>query len=149
MIRKATIYDIFDIADMWVEMQKAMDLPLRSYDDAEKEKFIYGLTKKIYGEYWIILVAIHEQKCVGFCMTNAHYFEYTTPNLIATCEHVYVKENCRDTGMAHSLIEESKRLSKELGCTEAEFITKYDTDLIGKWERKGYTPSQVIFVKEL
>ena len=149
MIRKATIYDVFDIANMWVEMQKAMSLPLRSYDDAEKEKFIYGLTQKIYKPDRVILVAIHEQKCTGFIMGYAHYFEYGTSNLIGTCEHLYVEESHRNNGLAYKLIDTLQNHGKAMGCGELEIITKYDPAIIKAYERKGFTPSEVVFTKEI
>ena len=148
-IRKATIYDMFAIGEMWVKMQESMNLPLRSYDDAEKEKFICGLTQKIYKPDRVILVAIHEQKCVGFIMGYAHYFEYGTSNLVGTCEHLYVEEGHRNNGLAYKLIDTLQNHGKAMGCGELEIITKYDERLIKAYKRKGFIPSEVVFIKEI
>ena len=36
-----------------------------------------------------------------------------------------------------------------MGCKELEIITKYDETLIKAYERKGFIPSEIVFVKEI
>ena len=149
MIRKATIYDIFKIADMWAWMQNEMDLPHRYADDAEKEKFLYGLTQKIYKPDRVVLVAEEDGKIIGFVMGVARYYEYGTAALVGSCEHLYVYPEHRDKGVAFKLLEVLQNNGRAMGCKEIEFITKYDEKLIKIYGRKGYKPVEIVFVKEV
>lgn len=149
MIRKATIYDIFKIADMWAKMEKERGLKGRDGDDAEKEKFLYGLTQKIYNPVRTILVDEREGEVIAFIMNNSYYCEYGTSHMIGTCEHLYVEPEYRDQNIAGKLIETSKNINKAMGVKEYEFIVKYNPKLIKAYERKGYTPKEIIFTQEV
>lgn len=149
MIRKATIYDIFAIADMWQLMQKEMDLPFKHYDDIEKEKFLVSLIPKIYSPDRVILVAEMYDKVVGFVMGYAHYPAYGTSSLTGTCEHFYIYPEYRNKGIANKLLDILQMHGKNMGCNEIELITKYDPKLIEVYKRKGYTPSEIVFIKEV
>lgn len=149
MIRKATIYDIFKIADMWAKMEKERGIKGRDGNDAEKEKFLCGLTKKIYNPVRTVLVDEQDGEVVAFIMNNAYYREYGVSHMIGTCEHIYVEPKYRDQDIAGKLIETSKNINKAMGVKEYEFIVKYDPELIKGYERKGYTAKEVIFTQEV
>lgn len=149
MIRRANIYDLFKVADMWAAMQNEVDLPTRSGDDAEKEKFIFSLASKINRPDRVILVAEDEGEIIGFIMGVARYYEYATSNLVGTCEHLYVYPEHRNKDIAFKLVTTLENIGKAMGCKEIEFITKFDDKLIKIYERKGFKPVEIVFSKEV
>ncbi len=149
MIRKAKIWDVPEITEMWAAMQNEVAIPRRYADDVQKERFYFSLVGKLYRNDWSILVAEEDGKLIGFIMGNVQYFEYGTSDLIGNCDHVYVYPDHRGNSLMDKLIEQLLLIGKKAGVKSCEFITVYDTKLIEIWKHRGFLPTQVIYSKEV
>lgn len=148
-IRKATVWDAQRISELWALMMHEIEILNRVADEKEREKFFLHLLIRIKGDNGFILVAVDNGEIIGFLDGYTHYYEYGTSDLIGTCESVYLKPEHRSKGIAKKLIDEAIEFAKDKYVKEMEFLTKYDPKIIKAWERKGYVPAQITYIKKL
>lgn len=135
MIRKITIWDITEVASMWTALMKELTGNL-----CNKEKFALELVVNLYRNDYVCLMAEKGDIAVGFIISAIR--EET-----GACDHIYVKEDFRSTGIYDKLIDESIKKVKEAGAKKIEFSTT--PRLAVFWERKGYEIKRIIMEKEI
>ena len=133
-IERATIYDIFEIANMWQDMNKEIG------GESDKEKFLLSLIVNIYREDYVIFVAKKAGMTVGFI---SNYVK----GEIGFCEHIFIKKDFRTLSIDDELIEKSIEKFKLKGVKVIEFIT---TPRLAKyWERKEFFVKRIIMSREV
>ncbi len=135
MIRKINIWDISEVASMWLSLMKEMTGTL-----CDKEKFALELVVNLYRNDYVCLIAEKGDIVVGFIISSIK--EET-----GICDHIYIKKDFRNEGIDDELIKESIGMMKTIGVKKVEFTTTPRLAMF--WERKGYKVMKVIMEKEV
>lgn len=149
--RKATIWDIHTLTDMWAKMMDEVKLVGRCADDEQRERFFLGHILKLKSNDCYTIIAEDDGKPVGFVTGYIHYYEYGSSKLIGTCDNLYVEPKYRTPGgkISLKLVDDLIYWVNSMGAEEYEFLTKYNEREIKVWKRRGYIPVQVTFVREV
>jgi len=151
VIRDATIWDAYQIADLYIEMSKEVDILGTEVDNIAKERFLlYILNQPIK-----IFVAECENdkndnkkdnKIIGFIMgytTNSHYETLKKRGL---CEGWYCKPEYRKYKIGIKLKNYLEKFF-ENNTKVIEFFCKYDDNIIKRYIKMGYKPLIVKMIK--
>lgn len=149
MIREATVWDAYAICDLWVSMVEEVAVPNRYADIHEKERYFLNLILKIKGKDSAVYVAEIDNQVVGYISGYLHFLDYGVPVMLGTCDSVYVRPEYRSTGIAANLIDRLTDFVTNSGAKELQFQTKYDLGLAKVWERRGFKPVQITYMKEV
>lgn len=141
LIRKAKLWDLFKISFMWKELMEEI-YPEKKYDE---ESFCIALVAKLYLKNYVILVK-EEDDVVAFIMGFVGCEDYEN-ELIAKCEHIYIKKKHRNKKYEKELIKEFLQECSNLGAEQVIFKTTPRLALF--WERQGYTVKEVLLGGEV
>lgn len=148
-IKIAAVWDAPSISNLWVKLMEEVNIPGRVADEVEKERFFLDLVIKIKREDSSIVIAVEDGNIVGFASCYLHYYSHGTSNLIGTCDNIYIEKEYRGGSLMDDMLDMLMTFAKSYGVMEFEFLTIYDPSLIKVWTRKGYTPVQVTYMKEV
>ena len=142
MIKEATIYDVFKIADMWEAMMIETGL-VRAGETLNKEQFIMETIVNIKnGEHKI---CISEG---GFISGNLAQIDKIN-KLSGVYSHIYIKPEYRGTHLTEELIDSLHNFFIANEAQDEQFITVYDDKLIRYWNKRGFKPEKIIFRREV
>lgn len=110
MIVRAKIEDALAVAQLAVQM----------WEDNVTEELAEELTEVIDSDEGVIFVAKENEKIVGFaqCQLRHDYVEGTESSPVGYLEGVFVKEECRNQGIAKELLQACENWALEKGCHE-------------------------------
>lgn len=150
--RIADIWDGVTITNMWSKMMDEVQLVGRETSKIENKRYLIYILPRLERPDCHAIVAEYEGEPIGFITGYIHYNEYGTSKLIGTCDDLFVEPEFRTVGgdISLKLIDDLiywATSNPEAKAEELEFITKYDLRLIKIWERRGYTPAQITYVK--
>jgi GNAT superfamily N-acetyltransferase len=147
-IRPATIWDAQYITEMWVKLMEETKLPFRNTSKEEQERYLLHLIVDIKNPYSVVLVVEDKKRLIGYISSISYRPDYGSSNLIGKCEAVYVEKEYRGKDIINHLIEQSINKFREIDVKDFEFQTVYDERLAKIWEKKGFKPYQITYVKE-
>lgn len=110
MIVRAKIEDALAVAQLAVQM----------WEDNVTEELAEELAEVIESDEGVIFVAKENEKIVGFaqCQLRHDYVEGTESSPVGYLEGVFVKEECRNQGIAKELLQACENWALEKGCHE-------------------------------
>jgi len=110
MIVRAKIEDALAVAQLAVQM----------WEDNVTEELAEELAEVIDSDEGVIFVAKENEKIVGFaqCQLRHDYVEGTESSPVGYLEGVFVKEECRNQGIAKELLQACENWALEKGCHE-------------------------------
>lgn len=150
--RKATLWDAVIVTKMWADMMDEVELVGRCADREQMDRFLVGHSAKlILNDYHTIIAEDEREYPVGFVTGYIHYYEYGSSKLVGTCDNLYVRPLYRTSGgeISLKLVDRLIEWVDSMGAEEYEFLTKYNEREIKVWQRRGYTPAQVTFIREI
>ncbi len=147
--RIATVWDANRISELWVKLMDEVSILGRTSNDIERERFFIDILTKIKGESSSVIVATEGDNIIGFASCYLHYYSHGTSNLIGTCDNIYIEKEHRGDGLMDEMLGMLMTFAKSYKVKEFEFLTIYNPSLIKVWTRKGYTPVQVTYMKEV
>jgi GNAT superfamily N-acetyltransferase len=146
--RKATIWDVKEITELWTEMLDEMKVPDRVADDIERERFFSKTISNMKNITHHIVIA-EKNGIVGFIVAYLYYLDYGSSDLISYCDNLYVKPEYRNGEVANELIRLFVEWSEAVKAKEICFESIYDVGLIKVWQRRGYEPSRIVYNRRL
>lgn len=149
--RNATVWDAQEIANMWEAEMKEICRFGRYCNDEEKERYFVSIVRRIKTPATNrVLVLENEYKTlVGFGAGHVGQIDYGYKGIIGSFENVYIKPEYRRGNLFKEFIEEFIIWAKALGAKQVQFTTNNDEKLIKFYKRQGYTPSEIVFRKEV
>lgn len=110
MIVRARKEDALAVAGLAVQM----------WEDNVTEELAEELAEVIESDEGVIFVAKENEKIVGFaqCQLRHDYVEGTESSPVGYLEGVFVKEECRNQGIAKELLQACENWALEKGCHE-------------------------------
>ena len=147
--RIATVWDAQTITGLWAKLMNEVQVHGRYANAIERGKFFISILTKIKQENSLVVVSEVDDKIVGFASGYMHYYEYGTSSLIGTCDNIYIEKEYRGNEAMDNMLDMLITYAKSYGVKELEFLTVYDPRLIKFWGRKGFTPVQVTYIKEV
>ncbi len=146
IIRKATKTDYEAIANFAksVAMHHVKNRPdiLKNAPDLSEKEF----KETVKDKNWLILVAEKDGKPVGCCKTLIREIgdEYWTSMKLLYIYEMYVDPSCRRMGIGAALLDETKRIGKEIGATQIELdVWSFNESAISLYEKAGFVPQRV------
>lgn len=146
VIRKATPNDYEAVADFAkkVAMHHVINRPdiLKNAPDLSKKEFKEAVNDK----NWLILIAEKGGKTVGHCKTLIRDIgdEYWTQMKLLYIYEMYVDPAFRRMGVAAGLLDEIKKIGKEIGATQIELdVWSFNESAINLYEKSGFIPQRV------
>jgi GNAT superfamily N-acetyltransferase len=149
IFRKATVWDLYDIVDMWRKMAVEVNLPYIQGGVDESEKFLLAVALAIKLDHHLVMVAEDDDnELLGFVKARIERPDYGTPETVGWGEAIYVLPEHRD-GLGFELVDRCEEWfrSKNVGYIILE--TKHDEGLEKVWSRKGFKPCQTLHMKEV
>ena len=148
-VRIATVWDAYTITSLWAKMMDEIKVPGKVADKVEQERFLINILAMIKKDNSSVVVAVEGNAVVGFASCFLHYYDHGTSKLIGTCDNLYIEPFYRGGKLMDKMLDMLMTFAKSLKVKEFEFLTVYDPALIKIWTRKGYTPIQVTYMKEV
>lgn len=148
-IREANVWDAYRITELWSKMQEEIKPINREYSIREQEIFLLSLFVKIKNGWHSVVVAERDGTIIGFITTSLRYYELAPDRLVGVCDNLYILPEHRGGKTSDRLLEYVINYGKSYKMKEMEFITVYDERLVKIWQRKGFRPAQVTYMKEV
>src|SRR3990167_10886113 len=142
-IRRATIYDLFEIGAMWEDMEEEVYGVLLG----ELEKFLASLTIKLYRpDYFVLLAEDNEGRIAGFLLFHFEYLEYSNEQ-IAFGEHFFIKPDYRGSECMKELLSEAYNICRKFDIKRIRLISIPKLERF--WTFHGYTNTRNIFETQI
>ena len=140
--RPATIWDAERISKLYKVEKKV--------NETEQELFFYLLVDRLkYPEKYLIYVIEKQGDIIGFFIEYLSMNEHRINDLIGFCDGVYIDSEHRGGNLFPKAISIMTDWAKGKGCSRVQFLTDFDKRLIDIYKRLSFSPSQILFEKEL
>jgi GNAT superfamily N-acetyltransferase len=146
LIRRAGIFDFKtpDLGELWCEMV-VEELGNRANPD--RHAWEANIMHEMFNnKYFVMLIALEDDKPVGFIMGHGFY-EPADSRIHGISQHIYVRPEFRGKRASMSLYHELAKTMKAM-CVEIMGLCCVP-EKTAFWGRKGFTPVQTLFEKEI
>lgn len=144
-IRKATLVDEEDVAVLIRELGDAIGVT----GDVNPVSWYSTLRKMIASPEWTFLIAEDAKKKVGLLILLVLPSLYHGGNYAAITELI-VSKDYQKKGVGRLLIEEAKRLARNMGCAEIDVsVEVQNEDAIGFYQKLGFEKKHADFGMKL